>query len=343
MFNFVAVLLNALFSTFFKKRKDVIFTLLLLKKENEIMKRHLSLQGRRIHSNQSDRFCLSLIAALSKRAVSHLSIVKPETLLEWQRRFIKKRWSFKHKKRGRKPITSKIRALILEMKKDNPLWGCRRISDELKKLDIDIHHTTVNKSIQTFRKQGKIQPTGSWKKFLKSHWDSLFGMDFMTIDSLFGKRFYLLIILELKSRRIVRFDLTENPCREFVKQRIQIFSEEYSEKKTLIFDNAPQFTSIDYGWYDIKGVNICTSAPNMNAYTERVIGSIRRKALDHFLLFSEKQVRKIVKNYVEYYNHLRPHQGINKIPDGEMNSTTGIIKQEQILGGLHHHYYRSSA
>ena len=81
----------------------------------------------------------------------------------------------------------------------------------------------------------------------------------------------------------------------------------------------------------------------MNAYTERVNGTIRRDALDHFLLFSEKQVRKIVKKYVEYYNHQRPHQGINKIPDGEINKTSGIIKKERILGGLHHHYYRSNA
>lgn len=184
---------------------------------------------------------------------------------------------------------------------------------------------------------------GSWKKFLKSHWDSLFGMDFMTIDTLFGKRFYLLILLELKTRKIVRYDLTENPCREFVKQRIEQFSEDFPGKKTLIFDNAPQFTSINYNWYDINGVNICTSAPNMNAYTERVNGTIRREALDHFLLFSEKQIRKIVKEYVEYYNHQRPHQGINNIPDGKIPTNTGSIKKEQVLGGLHNHYYRSSA
>jgi len=217
------------------------------------MKRHLNLQNRRITSNYSERLCLSLIATLSKRAASYLPIVKPETLLEWQRKFIKKRWSFKHKKRGRKPVSAKIRTLILEMKTDNPLWECRRISDELKKLDIDIHHTTVNKMIQTFRREGKIQPTGSWKKFLKSNWDSLFGMDFI------------------------------------------------------------------------------------------LNGTIRREALDHFLLFSEKQIGKIVKEYVEYYNHQRPHQGINKIPNRELNQTSGIIKKEGILGGLHHHYYRSSA
>jgi putative transposase len=81
------------------------------------------------------------------------------------------------------------------------------------------------------------------------------------IDTLLGKRFYFLIILELKTRKIIRYDLTENPCREFVKQRIELFSEDYSEKKTLIYDNAPQFTYIDFHWYGFIGVNICTSAP----------------------------------------------------------------------------------
>ena len=153
----------------------------------------------------------------------------------------------------------------------------------------------------------------------------------------------MILYLELKTRKIVRYDLTENPCREFVKQRIELFSEDFPGKKTLIFDNALQFTSIDYSWYNINGVNICTAAPNMNAYVERLNGTIRREALDHFLLFSEKQIRKIVEDYVEYYNHQRPHQGINKIPDGVFNSCTGIIKKEQTLGGLHHNYYRSTS
>jgi len=75
------------------------------------------------------------------------------------------------------------------MKQDNQIWGCHRIADELMKIGIKLHPTTVNKIIQTFRKQGKIQPNGSWMKFLKSYWDSLYGMDFMVIDTIFGKRF----------------------------------------------------------------------------------------------------------------------------------------------------------
>jgi len=120
-------------------------------------------------------------------------------------------------------------------------------------------------------------------------------------------------------------------------------SEDFPAKIALIYDNALQFTSIDYSWYNINGVNICTSAPNMNAFFERLNGTIRREVLDHVLLFSEKQIQKIVKEYVDYYNHQRPHQSIDGIPDGNISSTPGIIKKEQILGGLHHNYYRSSA
>lgn len=76
---------------------------------------------------------------------------------------------------------------------------------------------------------------------------------------------------------------------------------------------------------------------------KRVIGSIRRESLDHFLLFSEKQVRKIIRKYVEYYNYQRPHQGIDRIPDSEHVLGFGPIEKTSILGGLHHHYYRSSA
>jgi putative transposase len=81
----------------------------------------------------------------------------------------------------------------------------------------------------------------------------------------------------------------------------------------------------------------------MNAFVERLNGTIRREALDHFLLFSEKQVRRIISEYVEYYNFQRMHQGINKIPDAEIIENSGKIKKVQILSGLHHHYYRSSA
>ncbi len=343
MFSFLCSLLDSIFKTIFSTRKNVILTLLLLKKENEIYRRHLNLQNKKLHFRKNDKFTFAMLNALSKRAISHLTVVKPETLLDWQRRFIKNFWSYKHKTLGRKPVTRDIKELILEMKQENSLWGCKKIAYELKKINIEIHYTTVNRIISTFRKQGLIQPNGCWRRFLKMHWASLFAMDFMTIDTLLGKRLYLLIILELKTRKIDSWHLTENPSREFVKQRVQIFSEEHPRQKTLIYDNAPQFTSIDYSWYGINGVNTSPAAPNINAYVERLNGTIRREALDHFLIISMNQVKNIISEYVKYYNTQRMHQGIDKIPDAEIQGSFGEIKKKQILGGLHHHYYRSRA
>ena len=119
------------------------------------------------------------------------------------------------------------------MKQDNYLWGCKKISNELNKTNIDIHYTTVNKIISTFRKQDLIQPNGSWKKFLKMHWDTLFAMDFMMVDTIFGRRLYLLIILELKSRKIAYWKLTENPSRAFVRQKVIDFTYDNDESRNL--------------------------------------------------------------------------------------------------------------
>ncbi|MBI9102621.1 MAG: transposase [Spirochaetales bacterium] len=77
----------------------------------------------------------------------------------------------------------------------------------------------------------------------------------------------------------------------------------------------------------------------MNAFVERLNGTIRREALDLFLLISQKQVRNIISEFIAYYNNQR----INKIPDAEVQDHSGAIKKMKILSGLHHHYYCSSA
>ena len=95
MYNFLRSLLNAICNTIFRNRKNLIFTMLLLKKENEIYKRHLKLQNKRLHFRKSDKLTFSMIKALSASAMNHLSVVKPETVLSWQRRFIKNYWRYK--------------------------------------------------------------------------------------------------------------------------------------------------------------------------------------------------------------------------------------------------------
>ncbi len=343
MFCFIRDLLQAIFRVVTSKRKNLILTLLMLRKQNEILKRHIDFRNERLRPSHKDRWSLAMIAAVSKSAISHLQVFKPETVLTWQRKLLARRWMYHHRNPGRRPVKSEIKNLILELKNDNSLWGCRRIADELSKLKIDIHHTTVNRIIQDFRKKGMIAVNGSWSRFLKAHWDSLYCMDFMTIDTIFGKRFYLLIILKLSTQEIKYWDFTKNPTKEFVRQRIIEFQDRDSGRKYLIHDNALQFTSINYSAYGIEGVRTSVAAPNMNAYVERAISTIRREALDHFLLISERQIRNVVSEYVDYYNRYRPHQGIAGIPADSKAAGDGKIVKLPILSGLHHHYYRNSA
>ena len=82
----------------------------------------------------------------------------------------------------------------------------------------------------------------------------------------------------------------------------------------------------------------------MNAIAERFIGSVRREALDYFLIINEKQVMNIISRYIEYYNFKRSHQGIGlSVPKGYIREGKGEIVSEPVLGGLHHHYERRIA
>jgi hypothetical protein len=102
---------------------------MVLKKENQIYRRQLI--PRKIQSNlkRRDRFHISLLKKLSKRAKNHLAIVKP-TLLTYKRRVLKNYWTYKHSKPGRKPVSAEIKKLILQIMLDNGLWGCHRIADD---------------------------------------------------------------------------------------------------------------------------------------------------------------------------------------------------------------------
>ncbi len=172
---------------------------------------------------------------------------------------------------------------------------------------------------------------------------SIYAMDFFTVDILINKRYYVHFIIHHASRRIVQFAITENPVREFVKQQMIDFEEKVDAAVFMIRDRAPEFF-LDYGNYGIKDVCTSVKAPNMNSIAERFIGSVRREALDYFLIMNKKQLKNILTEYIDYYNSFRPHQGIGQgNPEGNSFNKEGIIKRKKVLGGLHSHYYRDVA
>ena len=108
MINFLYALLHSIFKIISSNRKDLIFTLMVLKKENQIYRRQFTVKKVQSTLKRKDRFYLSLISKLSKRAITHLTIIKPSTLLDWQRRFIKNYWTYKYKTPVRKPVSKEV-------------------------------------------------------------------------------------------------------------------------------------------------------------------------------------------------------------------------------------------
>jgi putative transposase len=211
---------------------------------------------------------------------------------------------------SRKLIDADIKNLILSMKNDNLLWGVKRIQGELLKLDISLSTKTIRKILQSFRRRGKIRRSLTWKRFLETQIQFIYAMDFLTVDTTLEKRFYVLAIISHRTREIVRFAITENPTREFVRQQLMLFSELIASKAYLIHDNALMF-NIDYLGYSLVSVRTGVEAPNMNSIMERCFRTLRREVLDNFLLIGRSQIKTTLEEYVAFNYGQRPHQGIH--------------------------------
>ena len=132
MFHFILLLIKLFFSLFCGSR-GIIIQNIVLHKENEILKRKLK---RRIRFKFIDKLFYSVFSKLSDQVKNYITLIKPKTVLEWQRRLIKKFWTFASDKPriGRPPVPGEIKQLILEMKNGNLCWGYLRIQGELLKL-----------------------------------------------------------------------------------------------------------------------------------------------------------------------------------------------------------------
>jgi transposase InsO family protein len=170
-------------------------------------------------------------------------------------------------------------------------------------------------------------------------------MDFLTVDSVLGKRFYVFFIMKIKTREIVQFGVTDTPSHGFVRnQLVACFEDASKGKPYIVHDRSGELLHQDYESLGIRSVPASPESPNMNAYAERFVGSIRREDLDSFIIFNYSQLYSIVKEYIGYYNVMRPHQGIDQsVPRGYSPQTSGTIVSKPVLSGLWHHYYRKAA
>jgi putative transposase len=336
----VCKVLFLLFRGFFVSRSDLIL-------ENLALRQQLTVQQRTIKRpklKRKDRIFWAWLSRIWPQWKSALIVVKPETVIKWHRQGFKLywRWKSRSKKVGRPKVKKEIRDLIRQMSRENPTWGAPRIQAELKLLGFEIADSTVAK----YMIRQKKPPSQTWRSFLKNHVKQIAAIDFFTVPTVRFQILYCFIVLRHHRRRIVHFNVTANPNARWTAHQLT---------EAFPYDEAPKYLIRDrdgiYGNFfqqrvkkmGIREVLIAPKSPWQNPYCERVIGSIRRECLDHFIILSENHLCCILKDYMDYYNNCRTHLSLDRnspsLRDIEPPSKGKVISIPKV-GGLHHVYKR---
>ena len=229
------------------------------------------------------------------------------------------------------------------------LWGAERIRGELLKLNIKVAKRTIQKYMQAVRSK---PPSGqSWSTFLQTHGKDIWACDFVPVVTLFFKTLHAFVIVHHGSRRVVHVGVTDHPTDEWITQQIRDATPFEEKPKYLICDNDKKYGPMFERVAQASGIEVIHTpyeAPRANAICERFVGSLRRECLDHMLVIGERQLIRVLKGYVSYFNPARPHQGIAQripaptvSPPGEAKA--GKVMAFPVWNGLHHDYRWAAA
>ncbi len=272
-------------------------------------------------------------------------IVQPDTVVRWHRDGFRLYWRWKSRgEPGRPKIDPEIRKLIRRMCHENPTWGAPRIHSELKLLGYVVSETAVDQYMIRPRKP----PSQTWRTFLDNHLRDIVAIDLFTVPTATFRVLFVFVVLRHDRRHVVHFNATAHPTAEWTAQQIvEAFPEGDAPRFLLrdrdgIYGNAFQQRIRNMG---IEEVLIAPRSPWQNPYAERVIGSIRRECVDHFIVLNERHLRRILRSYFEYYHQSRTHLSLDRnspVPrDVEPPERGRVIAIPQV-GGLHHRYCRAA-
>ena len=316
-----------------------------LEAENAVLRHQLTVLRRkvqgRVRLTNNDRWFLIQLYRWFPSILQILAIVQPETLVRWHRAGFRCYWRWKSRSRGGRPwIETDLRVLIRRMSVENPLWGAPRIHGELLKLGFEVAQSSVAKYM--VKRRGP--PSQGWRTFLRNHASDIAAMDLFVVPTIGFDLLYAFVIVRLDRRDLVWVNVTTNPTAEWIaRQLIEAFPWN-DAPGYMIRDRDQIYGSVVTRRMRAMGIRDKPTAPVspwQNGFAERLIGSIRRECVDHFIVLGEEHLRRILRAYARYYNEIRTHRSLNKdAPASRPVQQTGIVSSRPILGGLHHHYVR---
>src|SRR5271169_1421870 len=316
-----------------------------LEAENAALRHQLIVLRRKLRGRvklaNSDRWFFIQLYRWFPSILKVLTVIRPETVVRWHRAGFRSYWRWKSRSLGGRPqIDSDLRALIRRMSVENSLWGAPRIHGELLKLGFAVAQSSVAKYM--VKRRGA--PSQGWRVFLRNHAPEIAAMDLFMAPTINFDLLHVFVIVRLDRRSLVWINVATNPTAEWIARQIT---------EAFPWDDAPQYLIRD--WDRIYGTVVkrrlramgirdkptAPASPWQNGFAERLIGSIRRECVDHFVVLGEAHLRRILRAYARYYNDIRTHRSLDKdAPVSRPIQRTGTIRSHAILGGLHHHYVR---
>ena len=322
----------------FRSRSRLQVEILFLRQQLIVLRRTAP---KRVRLRALDRLLFVLLYRLWPGILDSVAVIQPDTIVRWHRRGFRALWWWKSRRRlGRPGIAKDMRDLIREISRANPLWGAPRIHGELLKLGIDVSQSTVAKYMLRIRRP----PSQSWRTFLHNHAGAIASIDLFVVPTIALRMLFGFVVLHHGRRQLVHVGVTAHPTAEWLSHQISEAFPWDRAPRHLIRDRDGAFGEIFKQRLHAMGIRDRPTAPRspwQNAYVERLIGSIRRDCLDHLIIVDERHLRKLLRDYADYYNRLRTHLSLNKdAPLGRPVQSHGVLRQLPHFGGLHHSFVR---
>ena len=312
----------------------------------------------RAHSQLTwpDRAWLALLAETLpiERLPAMRLIVTPGTILRWHRGIVRRRWARRsHRSRsGRPPVRRKVRSAVLRLARENESGGYRRIHGELAGLGITMAPSTVWQILKSAGIDPAPRRDGpGWPEFLRSQAQGILALDFFTADLLNGAKMYVLAVIEHGTRRIRVLGATGHPVQSWVVQQarnlLMDLEDAGTRVKFVLHDRDASFTAAFDAVFQAAGAKVIRSAaqaPRMNSIMERWIGSCRRELLDRTLVWNQRHLMTVLREYEDFYNTHRPHRTLKQaaplrpLPDGRTGLDHFRVQRRDRAGGVIHEY-----
>jgi transposase InsO family protein len=338
LLRFVAALLRSALAFFRSRESQAIVELALRQQLAVYVHRHP-----RPRLSPLDRAFWVALSRLWPPWRSVLVLVQPETVVRWHRKAFRGYWRWISKPGpGRPPIPEETKTLIVRMATENG-WRARKIQAELSKLGIRIGLTTIARYLPNA--ESGNDPYQRWMTFLRNHRDVIAAMDFFVVPTARFTWLYVWFVLDHGRRRVHHYNVTTHPTATWVIQQLREAFPDQAMHRYLIFDNDSIFSpgvALSISRLGVNPKRTALQSPWQNGTAERFVGSVRRELLDHVVILHEDHLRRLLRDYVEYYNTERVHTSIGDAPEGRAVQTLPSCRARIValprVGGLHHRY-----